>query len=160
MDSEGKSVIDPPRESVASLNTHDMPTFTGFYRGLDIADRVDLGLMTDADAKQESRERAEQRRHLRRQLREKGLLGGTRSDAGSVLKALLRLLAQSPAEMVLVNLEDLWLEEKPQNVPGTSSERPNWLRKAAKSFEQFTRDPQVLGLLREVNRNRTVSSTS
>src|SRR5688572_5454747 len=35
----------PPRKSVASLNTHDMPTFEAFLRGLDIDDRHDLGLV-------------------------------------------------------------------------------------------------------------------
>ena len=45
-----------PRESVASLNTHDTATFAGWWRGADIDDRRDLGLIT---AEQEARERVE-----------------------------------------------------------------------------------------------------
>src|SRR4051794_31725252 len=37
-----------PPESVASLNTHDMATFAGWWRGADIDDRRDLGLITEA----------------------------------------------------------------------------------------------------------------
>ena len=34
-----------PAESVASLNTHDTPTFAGWWRGADIDDKRDLGLV-------------------------------------------------------------------------------------------------------------------
>jgi len=38
-------------------------------------------------------------------------------------------LATSPAEIVLVALDDLVLDPVPHNVPGTVSERPNWQRR-------------------------------
>jgi 4-alpha-glucanotransferase len=38
-------------------------------------------------------------------------------------------LATGPAEVVLVALDDLALEPVPHNVPGTSTERPNWQRR-------------------------------
>jgi 4-alpha-glucanotransferase len=37
----------------------------------------------------------------------------------------------------LINLEDLWLEAAPQNVPGTWMERPNWQRKARYSLAEI-----------------------
>ena len=43
---------------------------------------------------------------------------------------LARLSRRTAAEFLLINLEDLWLEPAPQNVPGTWQERPNWQRKA------------------------------
>jgi 4-alpha-glucanotransferase len=55
----------------------------------------------------------------------------------AVLRAWLFELAQSEADFLLVNLEDLWLEPLPQNVPGTWEERPNWQRKARFSLEQI-----------------------
>jgi 4-alpha-glucanotransferase len=63
-------------------------------------------------------------------------------------------LAKSPARMVLVNLEDLWLEREPQNVPGTHIERPNWQRKARFSFEEFSTRADVLEPLRKVDELR------
>jgi 4-alpha-glucanotransferase len=57
--------------------------------------------------------------------------------------------------MVLVNLEDLWGETAAQNVPGTTtSERPNWRRKARYSLEQLAAMPQVRTVLRKLNRLR------
>jgi 4-alpha-glucanotransferase len=49
--------------------------------------------------------------------------------------------------MVLVNMEDLWLEARPQNVPGTSSERPNWRRKARLTLEQIFADKRLRKLM-------------
>jgi 4-alpha-glucanotransferase len=72
----------------------------------------------------------------------------------AVLRARLEHLARSPARMVLVNLEDLWGEEEPQNVPGTQDERPNWRRKARLTFEEFSRRPAVAGMLHRVEEAR------
>lgn len=65
-----------------------------------------------------------------------------------ILEACLRWLRASPAELVLVNLEDLWEEEKPQNVPGTSTERPNWRRKARLSIEEILSNAEFRDVLR------------
>jgi 4-alpha-glucanotransferase len=53
------------------------------------------------------------------------------------MRACLEWLAGSTAEVLQINLEDLWLETEPQNVPGTSVEKPNWCRKAKLSLEQI-----------------------
>ena len=37
----------------------------------------------------------------------------------------------------MINLEDLWLEAAPQNVPGTWLERHNWQRKARYSLAEI-----------------------
>ena len=55
---------------------------------------------------------------------------------------------------MLVNLEDLWGETEPQNVPGTTDERPNWRRKARLGFEELSTDPEVLATLRRVDELR------
>ena len=38
-------------------------------------------------------------------------------------------LAAGPAEVVLVALDDLVLDPVPHNVPGTTTQRPNWQRR-------------------------------
>lgn len=55
-------------------------------------------------------------------------LSGT-ADPGLALGRLLEALGRSPARQVQVNLEDLWLEPAPQNVPGTGAEAANWRRR-------------------------------
>lgn len=70
------------------------------------------------------------------------------------LNEALCVLAASRARILMVSLEDLWLERRPQNVPGTSRERPNWRRRARYSLEQFTRMKPVLETLREIKNLR------
>lgn len=74
------------------------------------------------------------------------------------LRRFLRLLASGPARTLLVNLEDLWGEKRPQNVPGTYRERPNWRRKARYGLAEFRRMPAVLETLKEITRLRGLQS--
>ena len=75
------------------------------------------------------------------------------------LCGLLSFLAASPAHMVLVNMEDLWLETRRQNMPGTYGEgHPNWRRKALYSLESFSGMPGVVDILRRVNYQRKKES--
>ena len=87
-------------------------------------------------------------------LRKHGWLHGAEDDTHAVLTACLSFLAASRAQMVLVNLEDLWLETQPQNVPTTGKESPNWQRRARYTFEQFCQLPQVVDTLLVVNELR------
>jgi 4-alpha-glucanotransferase len=147
------------RDSIASLNTHDMPPFAAFWEGLDIEDRQALGFLAERPAIAERRLRAAVRRSMTAFFKRRGQFepaqhAHSKRARSEIVRAFLSFLSASPAELVLVNLEDLWLERKPQNVPGTNRQRPNWRRKARHSLEAFTRMPQVLDALREVNRLR------
>ncbi len=143
-----------PRAAVASLNTHDMPPFAAFWRGLDIADQVDLGLLGDDRAAELLARLARIKAALIRFLRRGGLLDDTSDQVGEVMRACLRLLAGNASRLVLVNLEDMWLETKPQNVPGIRDERPNWRRKALRGLEAMRGTPEVSGPLREIDHLR------
>ena len=154
-DPEAEDVLKTvPRACVASANTHDMPPFAAFWKGDDIIDRQDLGLIDEEETRQEQRARGELRRRTIAWLHRQGLMAEKDADARAVLKALLERLASSPAQTVLVNLEDLWLEERSQNVPGTSEERPNWRRKARFAFEEIRDMPEVVELLGTIDRLR------
>lgn len=143
-----------PARSVAGLNTHDMPPFHSYWRGLDLADRRALGLIRAGDLPREQRRRTRLRQNLTKLLRWCGWLGENAMDAGSMLRAVLAHLAASKARWVLLNLEDLWLETRPQNVPGTSTERINWRRKARFAREQFERNPAIRVQLRDIRLRR------
>ncbi|HBL26945.1 MAG TPA: 4-alpha-glucanotransferase [Acidobacteria bacterium] len=148
---------EPPVTTAASLNTHDMPTFSGFLEAKDTEDLESLGFF-DAD---EARDERTKRDRIRRQV-EGWLPAETRAGLGgdqarldrAVLRLLLDHMAASPARMVLINLEDLWGETAPQNVPGTHRERPNWRRKARHAFEDFSGRPEVVEALRRMDELR------
>ena len=53
---------------------------------------------------------------------------------------------------MIANLEDLWGELEPQNIPGTGAgtahpEQPNWRRKARHALERILADRQMCQLL-------------
>jgi 4-alpha-glucanotransferase len=140
--------------SVASLNTHDMSPFAAFWQGLDIEERRKIGLLNKAGAEEEKNRRLGMKKTLVTFLQDRDWLQGAENDMAAVLKACLSFLAASQAWMVLINLEDLWLETQLQNVPSTGKEYPNWRRKAEYTLEQFCRLPQVTDTLLTVKELR------
>jgi 4-alpha-glucanotransferase len=137
--------------AVASVNTHDMPTFAAFWQGLDIQDRLELGILDENGANHARHERHAAREALLRALRQRGLLHDN-GDLPNVLRACLAYLAAGPARVVLATLEDLWGETQPQNVPGTWLERPNWRRRAKVPLESFGQMPVLMETLRTLDR--------
>ncbi len=143
-----------PGKVVAGINTHDMPTFSAFWQGFDIERRTAMGLTSRGEAKAETEARFGMKRALAKFLKHGGYLKGDPEDAANVLNACLSFLAASPAGVMQVNLEDLWLETEQQNVPGIVEGHPNWRRKARYSFESFVGMPEVMESLGNVNRLR------
>lgn len=143
-----------PSNSLASINTHDMAPFASFLKGSDLDYRAEEGLLEPEQCEEVIQARIEMTESLRRFLADEGLLHGPCATTEELLHAVLGYLGRSSAPAVLVSLEDLWLETRPQNVPGTGREYPNWRRKSQYSFEEFCRMPQVLEALSAVNRAR------
>lgn len=140
-DAHGRMAV-PGDRQVASLDTHDTPTFAGWMRGLDVGIRQDMGLLDEHDTATAYRDRQRDADRTIDVLREAGLLG-ERCDEHAILVALLRWLGASPAAAVLVGADDLVGETDPQNVPGTGLDRPNWVRKLKRSVADLAADPSV-----------------
>ena len=137
---------------VSSLNTHDMPTFASFWTGRDIDQRVEWGLLSEEDA---ASGHASRRRIREQAARELGVDVDDVHGAGgaaAVLRAWLERLAASDAALLLVNVEDLWGEVEPQNVPGTID--GNWRRRARLTLEQLSDTAAVSGAIEAIDRLR------
>jgi 4-alpha-glucanotransferase len=135
---DGGTLIAVPPNAMASLDTHDLPTFATFWEQAD----DDL------------------RHRLVEHLRHTGHLAGE-ADLRSITAAMMTYFAAGPAKMLMLNAEDLWLETEAQNVPGTTSdERPNWRGKADLSLEQIMGDDHIRAVLQRVNALRTGAGES
>lgn len=143
-----------PADSVAAMNTHDMPPFSAYWNAHDVDDRAALGWLDEHAVTGEKAHRARVRANLRKQLRRHGPLSPGADDR-DVLRATVRHLGRSDATLALVSLEDLWGEIKPQNVPGTWRECPNWRRRAALSLEALQADPRVQQIFDDLDHART-----
>ncbi len=148
----------PRADELTSLNTHDTPPFAAFWSGSDVALRHKLGFVTSREATAERRERDRLRRAVTAKLVRRRVRAGSRHASQGMaalalghatLRALLRLQCQSPAARVLINLEDLWSEESPQNTPGTNS-TANWSHKAARTLNELASDEELMQFCREL----------
>ncbi len=137
---------------VACVNTHDTPTFAGWWRGADLDDQRALGLIDDDGRARERVARAEARRAAVAAAEVVTDDPDGDEACAAVLLAVVRALAAGDTSLVLVSLEDAWLEPAPQNVPGTSHERPNWQRPFALAVDAALADPRTEALLAAARR--------
>jgi len=115
------------RNSLVTVSTHDLPPAAAFLSGSQVTDRLALGLLTRSEA-EERAEAAQTVDDWIRALVGQGLLPpGQRPDADAFTAALYGYLARTPAALIGVNLAEAAGETRSQNMPGTSTEYPNWL---------------------------------
>lgn len=139
----------PTPQDVALVGTHDTPTFAGWLKGNDITDRVESGLLAESKAPEA------------RQEREQTVAGMTRifdrpaDDPRALLGDLLEWLGRSESPLVMPWIEDLWLEERGVNLPGTTSQaRPNWQRPMRKLLDEVFTSPEIGELARRLAQAR------
>lgn len=149
---ERPALREPPPGSVASLGTHDMPPWAAFWSGSDVDLHHRLGILGDDEAQARRAARNRLRTTLADELRLRGLLGFGETDPEAVLRACLRFLGRSDAAIVLPSLEDLWLEERAQNVPGTGQEVPNWRGRLRYTLEELVDRAEVTAALDDLTR--------
>jgi 4-alpha-glucanotransferase len=110
---------------LATVTTHDLPSTAARLTGEHVQLRYGLGLLSRPLAQeqhQDAREVAEWLALLGRL----GLLPEGPRDEEGAIKAMHRFLLRTPARMVGIWLPDAVGDRRPQNLPGTSDEYPNW----------------------------------
>lgn len=157
-----------PEQSMAVLTTHDLPTLKGFWHCLDLSLGKELGVYPDQDVLNNLyQDRHESKQRVLDSLHGMGSIGDSISrDANWVpmsqeLNFKMQLhLAKGSSALLGLQLED-WLEmEKPVNVPGTSTEYPNWRRKLSADLETIFAEPAIQQLMAEVTAARKEASAS
>ena len=114
------------RECMATVGTHDVPPIAGFVTGDQVTVRAKLGLLS----RPLEQERAESARTVGRwqaALTAEGLLpAGTTPTPAEFTVALYGYLGRTPSLLAGVSLADAVGDVRTQNIPGTSTEYPNW----------------------------------
>lgn len=157
---DGESFRPPnayPVDAMASAGTHDLPTVAGYWTGADIETRERLGWI---DREAGARERAERSRSgeaLLAALRGAGVLDEGEPDIPTLLTAVHRFLARTSSRLVLAQLEDLLGQREAVNVPGTTTEEPNWMRKLALPIEAFETNDTFAAILRVLREERPLN---
>ncbi|HEY2816960.1 MAG TPA: 4-alpha-glucanotransferase [Casimicrobiaceae bacterium] len=158
-----KSPSEYDAQSIAVATTHDLPTLAGWWAARDLQLRETLGLFPSAQARdQQLASRAHDRARLLQALEQARLLPeGVSTDPAHVpemtpdlAQAIHVYLARTPAKLAVIQLEDVVGALDQTNLPGTTTEHPNWRRKLALSLEELPRDRRFDDVARALSRER------
>jgi len=147
-----------PREAVACVATHDVPTLAGWWAGEDITEREVLGPLDAGAAAAARNARAAERDELLAALRASGQpvpAGAASGPFTPMLAAAIHAhVAGTPSLMLLLQAEDLAGERIGVNLPGTDRERPNWRRRLPLDAAALMEAPMARAILDAVRRAR------
>ena len=125
-----------PREALAAITTHDLPTFKGWRLGMDIDIRECFGVYDMARAASEREGRARDLAAWKRALTGETLLSDLTQDQPS-RDAALRYLARAPSSLVAVQTEDALDELHQANLPGPLEGYPSWRRRLPAALDDL-----------------------
>jgi (1->4)-alpha-D-glucan 1-alpha-D-glucosylmutase len=149
-----------PALASVSAATHDLPTLRGFWKSDDIDAKSRLGIFQTAGEEAHARSaRDSEKRLLLQALANEGLLpdGFSPADADhldwstDLAGAVHLYLARTPSKLLMVQLDDLADELHQANLPGSTTEYPNWRRRLSRGLEGLLNDPAVRGHIATIN---------
>jgi 4-alpha-glucanotransferase len=144
-DPEFKASHQYPRHALVASTTHDLPTLAGFWTFRDIEARKAAGLIDERAYWNQIEERKREKQRMLDRLHSESLLPPhyprnaeqVPELDGDLHNAIIGFLAQSPAAILLLNQEDLTKETEQQNLPGSTAQYPNWMRKMKAQLEEL-----------------------
>lgn len=131
MRTDAGGFVDPAAmrtKAIAAFGTHDTATVAGFFAARDAEVQAGIGMIDEARLAEIRRDREAARASL-----------GPSPSAETVH----RMLAEAPSELVAVQLDDIAGAEDQQNIPGTTTEHPNWRRRAPLALAEIETSPAL-----------------
>jgi 4-alpha-glucanotransferase len=124
-----------PRQALAGVTTHDLPTMAGVWSGTDLSHRQRLGHAGDGSDDAWFRSRIHQATGL-----------SDEASTEEVVVATHQALAGAPSLIVVATLDDAVAMVDRPNLPGTIDEWPNWRIPLHRTLEEIESDPLVLSV--------------
>lgn len=140
---------------LATVTTHDLPSTAARLTGEHVQLRHGLGLLSRPLAEEQRQDAIEVAEWLALIGRLGLLPEGPRDEEGAI-KAMHRFLLRTPARMIGVWLPDAVGDRRPQNLPGTRDEYPNWRLPTADAtgrpltLERLAASPRLHALVDEL----------
>ncbi|MGB9617570.1 MAG: 4-alpha-glucanotransferase, partial [Desulfomonilaceae bacterium] len=151
---------DYPRTALVSISTHDLPTLAGFWSYRDIELRREIGLISAPQAETQRSQRTNQKARIIERLFQDGFLTDQNAHAAwesptptdDLHTAVLNFVLRTPSLLALINQEDLFLDLRQQNFPGTTSEHPNWVTKMRYTVEELRSNAEACRMTEKFRR--------
>lgn len=154
-----------PAQAMTTLTTHDLPTLIGFWHCDDLRLGKELGLYkNEIQLQQLYGQRHANKQRILDSLHGHQVLPPDYSRSSEHLAmdqtlnfAMQRHLAATSSQLLCLQLEDALEMSQPVNIPGTSSEYPNWRRKLTQNIEQWQHNAQIRQLFVDISTRRANS---
>jgi 4-alpha-glucanotransferase len=147
---EAESPEDWPREALAAISTHDLPTVAGLWTGQDERDEATAGIKSHSEGWQGMRENLSKLTGLK--------LGAPAEEM--VLKAH-ESLSTAPSVVVTASLEDAMAVLHRPNMPNTIDTWPNWSQPLPGGLEALKKSALAKKIAKALNaRGDTEASTA
>ena len=133
-----KAPADYPEAALVAISTHDLATLHGWWRGEDLRVRLAQRLYPRAEIfEKQLQDRLQERAALLLAVHRAGLLSHeelaemafAELPTPAVTAAIHAFLAAAPSTLMVVQPEDFLGVVEQANLPGTTTEQPNWRRK-------------------------------
>lgn len=157
-DGKSKPLSHYPYQAMTTLSTHDLPTINGYWQEYDI----ELGKKYAIYPSKEVLDFVQNNRIFSRNafsevLNVAGIDANSEKSPTSLEfnHKFQEFAANTNSALYATQPED-WLNMlEPVNIPGTSTEYPNWRRKLAKSTDEIFTDKSIVRLLKNIKKQRT-----
>ena len=132
-----------PRQALAAVSTHDLPTIAGLWSGSDLDAQKRLGLSPN--------ERGT--RDIVARVRE--MTGATaRTSIDTIIARVHEALGAAPSRILTATLDDAMAVEERPNMPATTNEWPNWSIALPRPIEALEREELPRRIARALRRPR------
>ena len=130
-----------PKQALASVTTHDLPTIAGLLSGSDLATQRALHL-------------APNEKGTRALIGKLAKMTGTSRGApiDEVIEKTHRALSRAPSRILTATLDDALAAPERPNMPGTTDEYPCWCIPLPRSLEEMKRDPRLRKIAKALTR--------
>ena len=151
-----------PRQAMATLTTHDLPTLIGFWHCDDLRLGKELRLYNnETQLQQLYAQRHANKQRILDSLHGHSVLPADYSRSSEHLAmeqtlnfAMQRHLAATSSQLLCLQLEDALQMSLPVNIPSTSTEYPNWRRKLTQDIEQWQDNAAIRQLFIDISAQR------
>lgn len=151
-----KELNEYPYQAMTTLSTHDLPTIQGYWKGYDFELGEKYAIYpSKAVLRTLKEDRSYDRLNIRNAVEK--VMELEPNEVGVTTQfthQLQRYVAHTNSALFGTQPED-WLNMlEPVNIPGTSTEYPNWRRKLSATTEQIFANPDIQQLLTDIHRIR------
>jgi 4-alpha-glucanotransferase len=134
--------------ALVTFGTHDLATFAGWSSGYDLAAKKSLGL----DPGETESERGSTKEALQHAMAWRGL-----PDIDFL--SIMKFLSDTPCRLLMVNLEDALGVKDQVNLPGTTTQHPNWLGRLPVDLENLAHQSSLMPVAEIMRANGRRSPT-